>query len=63
MDTSPASAISLESGVGPVLAKFQDVQRIAVLRGLIPDPHVEVAAHPAEVEAERLLAEIKAETH
>lgn len=33
MDTSPASAISLESGVGPVLAKFQDVQRIAVLRG------------------------------
>jgi ADP-heptose:LPS heptosyltransferase len=33
MDTSPASAISLESGVGPVLAKFQDVQWIAVLRG------------------------------
>jgi TRAP-type mannitol/chloroaromatic compound transport system permease small subunit len=53
--------------IGFVLLMFQGIseliKRIAVLRGLIPDPHVEVAAHPAEVEAERLLAEIKAETH
>lgn len=33
MDTSPDSPISLESGVGPVLEKFPEVKRIAVLRG------------------------------
>jgi TRAP-type mannitol/chloroaromatic compound transport system permease small subunit len=34
------------------------VKRIAVMRGLIPDPHADALQHPAEAEAERLLAEI-----
>ncbi|WP_347109132.1 glycosyltransferase family 9 protein [Paenarthrobacter sp. S56] len=33
MDTSPESNISLEAGVGPVLEKYPQVERIAVLRG------------------------------
>jgi TRAP-type mannitol/chloroaromatic compound transport system permease small subunit len=38
------------------------IKRIAVMRGLIPDPHAGTPHHPAEAEAERLLAEIKSET-
>jgi TRAP-type mannitol/chloroaromatic compound transport system permease small subunit len=37
------------------------IKRIAVMQGLIPDPHVHAPHHPAEAEAERLLAELKAE--
>jgi TRAP-type mannitol/chloroaromatic compound transport system permease small subunit len=38
------------------------IKRIAVMRGLIPDPYAGTPHHPAEAEAERLLAEIKSET-
>ncbi len=38
------------------------IKRVAIMRGLIPDPHAATGAHhPAEMEAERLLAEIKPE--
>lgn len=36
------------------------IKRIAVMRGLIPDPF-EQTLHPAEAEAERLLADVKPE--
>jgi TRAP-type mannitol/chloroaromatic compound transport system permease small subunit len=40
------------------------IKRIAVMRGLIADPHASSKAHSAaEAEAERLLAIIKSETH
>jgi len=37
------------------------IKRVAVMRGLIPDPHVSAGAHAAELEAARLLAELKPE--
>jgi TRAP-type mannitol/chloroaromatic compound transport system permease small subunit len=52
--------------IGFTLLFFQGiselVKRIAVMRGLIPDPHAASLHHPAEAEAERLLAEMKSET-
>lgn len=53
--------------VGFVLLFFQAIseliKRIAVMRGLIPDPHESSGGHlaAAEAEAERLLAELKAQ--
>jgi TRAP-type mannitol/chloroaromatic compound transport system permease small subunit len=52
--------------VGFVLLFFQGIseliKRIAVMRGDIPDPYISTAhQHPAEVEAARLLAELKVE--
>lgn len=48
--------------IGFALLFFQGIseliKRIAVMRGLIPDPF-EQTLHPAEAEAERLLADIK----
>ena len=48
--------------IGFTLLFFQGIseiiKRIAVMRGVIPDPFEETL-HPAEAEAERLLAEIK----
>jgi len=48
--------------IGFILLFFQGIseiiKRIAVMRGVIPDPFEETL-HPAEAEAERLLAEIK----
>lgn len=35
------------------------IKRIAVMRGTIPDPYDRVPLHPAAVEAERLMADIK----
>ena len=50
--------------IGFTLLFFQGIseliKRIAVMRGLIPDPH-EHTLHPVEAEAERLIAEIKPE--
>jgi TRAP-type mannitol/chloroaromatic compound transport system permease small subunit len=36
------------------------IKRLAVMRGLIPDPHADVH-HAVEAEAERLIAELKSE--
>lgn len=55
--------------IGFVLLFFQGIseliKRVAVMRGDIPDPYLATAGHhhPAEVEAERLLAELKSEDH
>ena len=50
--------------IGFTLLFFQGIseliKRIAIMRGLIPDPH-EHTLHPVEAEAERLIAEIKPE--
>lgn len=52
--------------IGFILLLFQGIseliKRIAVMRGDIPDPYEANLPHPAEAEAERLLAEIKSET-
>jgi TRAP-type mannitol/chloroaromatic compound transport system permease small subunit len=37
------------------------IKRVAVMRGIIPDPHAGGAAHAAEAEAERLLGGLKPE--
>lgn len=60
----PAKGVVL---AGFVLLFFQAIseliKRIAVMRGLIPDPYGDaVAHHAAEIEAERIIAELKAET-
>lgn len=60
----PAKGIVL---LGFILLFFQGIseliKRIAVMRGRIPDPYGAGGAHhPAELEAERLLAELKSKT-
>jgi TRAP-type mannitol/chloroaromatic compound transport system permease small subunit len=39
------------------------IKRIAVMRGLIPDPYRSTSHEAIEADAERLIAEIKSETH
>ena len=50
-------ALLLVQGVSELIKRF------AVMRGVIPDPYAAAPQHPAESEAERLLAEMRSEPH
>lgn len=56
----PAKSLIFIAFVMLLLQAFSElIKRIAVMRGRIPDPYAGSAHHPAEAEAERLLAEVK----
>ena len=56
------SLIMIGFGLLLLQAISELIKRVAVMRGLIPDPHVSAGAHAAELEAARLMAELKPET-
>jgi len=56
------SLIMIGFGLLLLQAISELIKRVAVMRGLIPDPHVSAGGHAAEAEAARLLAELEPET-